>query len=154
MFLCEYISSDGTKGGMGHLPPLEALPPSPPPRTNSKYQPYSDFLLTFAPQIPILPKKLWCRHCSSAVMGRSLCNNTQALSCTFIVGKILELKIRGRVKKSLQPSFFSSHGCIYTKVAVSTSNMNLRLSCHVTWTVLHAWLHYGIGIKTMHFGHY
>ena len=22
----------------------------------------------------------------------------------------------------------------------------------VTWTVLHAWLHYGISIKTMHFG--
>ena len=61
--------------------------------------------------------------------------------------------IRGRVNNSLQPSFFSSHGCIYTKVAVSTSNMNLCLSCHVTWTVLHAWLHYGIRIKTMHFGH-
>ena len=61
--------------------------------------------------------------------------------------------VRGRVKKSLQPSFFSSHGCIYTKVAVSTSSMNLFLSCHVRWTVLHAWLHYGISIKTMHFGH-
>ena len=61
--------------------------------------------------------------------------------------------IRGRVKKSLQPSFFSLHGCIYTKLAVSTSSMNLCLSCHVTWTVLHAWLHYGISIKTMHFGH-
>ena len=31
--------------------------------------------------------------------------------------------------------------------------MNLCLSCHVTWTVLHAWLHYGISIKTMHFVH-
>ena len=62
--------------------------------------------------------------------------------------------LRGRVKKSLQPSFFSSHGCIYTKVAVSTSTMNLCLSCHVTQTVLHTWLHYGISIKTMHFGHY
>ena len=61
--------------------------------------------------------------------------------------------IRGRVNNSLQPSLFSSHGCIYTKVAVSTSSMNLCLSCHVTWTVLHAWLHYGISIKTMHFGH-
>ena len=40
--------------------------------------------------------------------------------------------LRGRVKNSLQPSFFSSHGCIYTKVAVSTSSMNLCLSCHVT----------------------
>ena len=50
--------------------------------------------------------------------------------------------------------FFSSHGCIYTKVAVSTSTMNLCLSCHVTWTILHAWLHYGISKKTMHFGHY
>ena len=49
--------------------------------------------------------------------------------------------------------FFSSHGCIYTKVAVSASSMNLCLSCHVTWTVLHAWLHYGISIKTMHFEH-
>ena len=28
------------------------------------------------------------------------------------------------------------------------------LSCHVTWTVLHAWFHYSISIKTMHFGHY
>ena len=64
------------------------------------------------------------------------------------------VEIRGRVKKSLQPSFFSSHGCIYTKVAVSTSSMNLCLPCHVTWTVLHAWLHYAISIKTMHFGHY
>ena len=63
------------------------------------------------------------------------------------------MDIRGRVKKSLQPSFFSPHGCIYTKVAVSTSSMNLCLSCHVTWTVLHACLHYGISIKTMHFGH-
>ena len=62
--------------------------------------------------------------------------------------------LQGRVKKSLQPSFFSSHGCIYTKVAVSTSSINLCLLCHVTWTVLHAWLHYGISIKTMHFGHY
>ena len=61
--------------------------------------------------------------------------------------------VRGRVKKSLQPSFFSSHGCIYTKVAVSTSSMNLCLSWHVTWRVLFAWLHYGISIKTMHFGH-
>ena len=60
-----------------------------------------------------------------------------------------EMIVRGRVKKSLQPSFFSSHGCIYTKVAVSTSSMNLCLSCHVTWTVLHSWLHYGISIKTM-----
>ena len=39
------------------------------------------------------------------------------------------------------------------KGAVSTSSMNLCLSCHVTWTVLHAWLHYGISKKTMHFGH-
>ena len=61
--------------------------------------------------------------------------------------------MRERVKKSLQPSFFSSHRCIYTKLAVSTSSMNLCLSCHVTWIVLHAWLHYGISIKTMHFGH-
>ena len=62
-------------------------------------------------------------------------------------------RVRGRVNNSLQPSLFSSHGCIYTKVAVSTSSMNLCLSCHVTWTVLHAWLYYGIGIKTIHFGH-
>ena len=61
--------------------------------------------------------------------------------------------VRGRVKKSLQPSFFSSRGCIYTKVAVSKSSMNVCLSCHVTWTVLHDWLHYGITIKTMHLGH-
>ena len=61
--------------------------------------------------------------------------------------------LRGRVNNSLQPYFFSSHGCIYTKVAVSTSSMNLCLSCHVTWAVLHAWLHYGISIKIMHFGH-
>ena len=61
--------------------------------------------------------------------------------------------VRGRVKKSLQPSFSSSHGCICTKVAVSTSSMNLCLSCHVTWTVLHTWLHYGISIKTIHFEH-
>ena len=61
--------------------------------------------------------------------------------------------VRGRVNNSLQPSLFSSHGCIYTKVAVSTSSMNLCLSCPVTWTVLHAWLHYGISIKTMHFDH-
>ena len=62
--------------------------------------------------------------------------------------------VRGRVNNSLQPSLFSLHGCIYTKVAVSTSSMNLCLSCPVTWTVLHAWLHYGISIKTMHFDHY
>ena len=61
--------------------------------------------------------------------------------------------IRGRVKISLQPSFFSSHGCIYRKVAVSTSSRNPCLSCHVTWIVLHTWLHYGISIKTMHFVH-
>ena len=61
--------------------------------------------------------------------------------------------IRERVNNSLQPSLFSSHGCIYTKVAVSTSSMNLCLSCPVTWIVLHAWLHYGISIKTMHFDH-
>ena len=65
----------------------------------------------------------------------------------------VKLLIRGRVNNSLQPSLFSSHGCIYTKVAVSTSSMNLCLSCPVTWTVLHAWLHYGISIKTMHFDH-
>ena len=40
--------------------------------------------------------------------------------------------IRGRVNNSLQPSFFSSHGCIYTKMAVSTSSMILCLLCHVT----------------------
>ena len=40
--------------------------------------------------------------------------------------------LRGRVNNSLQPSFFSSHGCIYTKMAVSTSSMILCLSCHVT----------------------
>ena len=51
-----------------------------------------------------------------------------------------------RVKKSLQSSYFFLHGCIYTKVAASTSNMNLCLSCHVTWTVLHTRLHYGISI--------
>ena len=62
-------------------------------------------------------------------------------------------QIQGRVNNSLQPSFFFSRGCIYTKVAVSTSSMNLCLSCHVTWTVLHTWLHYGISIKTMHFVH-
>ena len=67
--------------------------------------------------------------------------------------KTFKQEIRGRVKKSVQPSFFSSHGCIYTKLAVFTSSMNLCLSCHVTWTVLHAWLHYDISIKTMHFGH-
>ena len=61
------------------------------------------------------------------------------------------LYIRGRVKKSLQPSFFSSHGCIYRKAAVSTSSIKLCLLCHVTWTVLHAWLHYGISIKTKTF---
>ena len=61
--------------------------------------------------------------------------------------------IRGSVKNSLQPSFFSSHGCIYTKMAVSTTSMNICLSCHVTWIVLHAWLHYGISIKTMHLVH-
>ena len=61
--------------------------------------------------------------------------------------------IRVRVNNSLQPSFFSSHGCIYTKMAVSTSSMILCLSCHVTWIVLHAWLHYGISIKVMHFDH-
>ena len=32
--------------------------------------------------------------------------------------------------------------------------MNLCLSYHVTWAVLHAWLHYGISINTMHFEHY
>ena len=52
------------------------------------------------------------------------------------------INVRGRVQISLQPSFFSSHGCIFTKVAVSTSSMNRCLSCHVTWIVLHAWLHY------------
>ena len=73
---------------------------------------------------------------------------------------IHKYSIQGRVKKSLQPSFFSSHGCIYTKVAVSASSknlclssMNLCLSYHVTWTVLHTWLHYNICINTMHFGH-
>ena len=60
---------------------------------------------------------------------------------------------RRKVKKSLQPSLVSSHGCIYTKVAVSTSSINLCVSYHVTWTALHAWLHYHISIKTMHFGH-
>ena len=34
------------------------------------------------------------------------------------------LGCQGVVKKSLQPSFFSSHGCIYTKVAVSTSGLS------------------------------
>ena len=61
--------------------------------------------------------------------------------------------VRGRVNNSLQLSLFSSHGCIYTKVAISTSSMNLCLSCPVTWTVLHTWLHYCISIKTMHFDH-
>ena len=69
-------------------------------------------------------------------------------------GHVSEPDVRGRVKKSLQPPFFSLHECTYTKVAVSTSSMNLCLSYHVTWTVLHAWLHYGISIKTMHFEHY
>ena len=32
-------------------------------------------------------------------------------------------------------------------------NVYLCLLYHVTWTVLHAWLHYSISIKTMHFGH-
>ena len=31
--------------------------------------------------------------------------------------------------------------------------MNLCLSYHVKWTVLHAWLHYGISTETIHFGH-
>ena len=61
--------------------------------------------------------------------------------------------LRGRGNNSLQPSFFSSHGCIYTKMAVSTSSMILCLSCHVTWIELHAWLHYGISIKAMYFDH-
>ena len=39
------------------------------------------------------------------------------------------------------------------KVAVSTFGMDLYLSYHVTSTVLHAWLHYSISIKTMHFEH-
>ena len=41
-------------------------------------------------------------------------------------------------QKVLATIFFFSHECIYAKVAVSTSSMNLCLSCHVTWTVLHA----------------
>ena len=32
--------------------------------------------------------------------------------------------------------------------------MNLRLSFHLIWTVLHAWSHCSINIKTMLFGHY
>ena len=72
----------------------------------------------------------------------------------FVLASMLMSELRGRVKKSLQPSFFSSHGCIYTKVAVSTSITNLYLSCHVTWTVLHTRLYHSISIKTMHFGHH
>ena len=65
----------------------------------------------------------------------------------------LRHNIRGAVKKSWQPCCFSSHVCIYTKMAVSASNMNLSLSYHLIWTVLHAWLHCSISIKTMHFVH-
>ena len=45
--------------------------------------------------------------------------------------------------------FFFLHGCIYTKVAASTSSMNLCLSYHATWIVLHTCLHYSISIKTV-----
>ena len=56
-------------------------------------------------------------------------------------------------QKLLATTFFSSLGCIYTKVAMFTSSMNLCFWYHVTWTVLHTWLHYSISIKTMHFEH-
>ena len=52
--------------------------------------------------------------------------------CPTLTPRWLHHSIRGRIKKSLQPSFFSSHGCIYTKVAVSTSSVDICLSCHVT----------------------
>ena len=62
----------------------------------------------------------------------------------------VHIYLRGRVKKSLQPSFF-----LFTWVHLyEGGSVYLKHSCHVTWTVLHAWLHYGISIKTMHFGHY
>ena len=67
-----------------------------------------------------------------------------------------EIKVRKYEGGSIMPCnhlFFLSHGCIYTKMEVSTSSMIPCLLCHVTWIVLHAWLHYGISIKTMHFDH-
>ena len=46
----------------------------------------------------------------------------------------------GRAKKSLQPPFFSSHGCIYTKVTVSTSSMNLYLLFFYTMQHGQCWM--------------
>ena len=61
--------------------------------------------------------------------------------------------LRQKVQKK-NGYFFSCFGpLVYTKMAVSISSMDLCLPSYLLWTVLHAWLHYGISIKTMHFGH-
>ena len=93
---------------------------------------------------------------NTGTFSNSMWSNINFLICCddwtcFIVSK--QIYDRTRVNNSLQPSFFSSHGYIYAKMVVSSSSMILCLSCHVTWIVLHAWLHYGISIKTMHFDH-
>ena len=54
-------------------------------------------------------------------------NTQKLLFFYYLHPSLIEKVIRGRVKNSLQPSFFSSHECIYTKVAVPTSSMNLCL---------------------------
>ena len=60
----------------------------------------------------------------------------------------------GGSKSPCNHVFFSSLGCIYTKMAVSTSSMNLCLSYHLIWSVLHDWLHCSISIMTINFEHY
>ena len=47
--------------------------------------------------------------------------------------------VRGKIKKSLQPSIFSSHVCIYTEVAVPSFKFKFSLgfvtSCYVSFSL-------------------